>query len=571
MAPLPTPNDTKCPFAPAAIPARTLDIPCAYASSASASVKDTAKLTTSATLDNYSAYLGSLHRNSYASYIRLMELEKTWGLWSLQAETSMPFDPLPHLLQASPTIVAGSAPPAPLYRLAPAMTSIEICLRLACDFMEVNLPALDDATQPRCRAHRPYVDHHVRMDSLLRNLTAQLQMLRTVIELDCDDTDDTFQAKYLLTPRPSIDSLGRANEWWWKMEHPRVSPRAIAARVAAQVHAQFADLPFGLGLFASSSSSSTQLYLPYDQVVAPTFLRQHATENQTRFDEDHFFATVHQVCEAWCCVMERQLDAAQADIDALDVLFDDADTPRRLARIARRYRLCAQIWEYMIDHCTMLTEMDMADYHAFRLQLHGASGGQSVRMRQLRRRIFHLLPLIPAAFEAYVAPTYSPTSFDPAEWLDLLQLLAHVRVSETPETNATLVRHLQQLYAHHGTPACHVMNVVQAVQTLENAVRRFYFGHQYMAIMVLGGSNTGSDGLTVKMLERTWKDPKRYLSCEQAKTQLSDVMDALHLQQEPDGKGKLMQTLLQVYKDRRAAMSKDGGMAGQCRAKKMTA
>ncbi|RHY05368.1 hypothetical protein DYB25_010199 [Aphanomyces astaci] len=567
MAHLPIVETAKCPHAATAkTPSPIVDesIPCAYAAGSGSFTKDPSKLTTSATLGDYSAYLGSLHRNAYASYIRLPELEKTWGLWALRSATPMPFDPLPHVL----TPVASASPegpPAALYRLVPAMSSFEMSMRLALDFYEVNLASIDNASAPPSRSHRSYVQHQTRLDSLLRNIGSQLHMLRTIIDIDTDDNPNNVVDQYVLTTTSSQESLGQPKAWWWSHTHPSAltTPHSFMQRLQAQVQSQFADLPFGLGVFGCSSKSH---HLPYDVAVAPAFLRQYATENEAAFDEDHFFAMVHQICEAWCCVMERQLDAAQDDIDSLSTTFHAGDTPRVLRRIARRYRFCGHVWEYMIDHVTMLTEMDMADYHSFRLQLHGASGGQSVRMRQLRRRIFHLLPLIPAAFQAYVTPVYPVTAFNPTEWTDLLHLLAHVRCSDAPETNDELVHNLQQVYANHDLAPSSVMGVIQAVQTLENAVRRFYFGHQYMAIMVLGGGNTGSDGLTVKMLERTWKDPRRYFGCEQAKTQLSDVMDALHLQRDRLAKGKLMQSLMGEAKARRATAK---GLT-QCPNMKMT-
>ncbi|CAK4650819.1 hypothetical protein LEN26_017443 [Aphanomyces euteiches] len=553
-----SPNETKiatsrCPHAAGAKAAAALtpeDIPCAY-TTMPAAAKDNAKLTTSASLGEYHDYLKSLNRNTYGAYIRLTELEKTWGLWSLRASTPMPFDPYPELLQPAPD--APEAPSAALYRLAPAMSSLEITLRLALDFIEVNLPAIDDPKASPTIAHRPYVQHDIRLDALLRNITTQLEMIRCIIELDnVNDPESTYR----LTPQSSQETVAQPREWWWQGAHPVASPKSFIARVAAQVQAQFADLPFGLGALSESKA----LQLPYDQVVAPKFVRQHCTENEAAFPEDHFFATVHQICEAWCCVLERQLDAAQEDIDALTLDGDDVANHNRLRLIARRYRFCCRAWEFLNDHCTILTEMDMRDYHSFRLQLHGASGGQSVRMRQLRKRTFHLLPLIPRDFAAHVLPKYdeeTKPSFESSEWMDLLQLLAHVGTSENPEEGPHAMRHLELLYADHNAPACHVMAVVQAVQTLENAVRRYYFGHQYMAIMVLGGGNTGSDGLTVKMLERTWKDPRRYYTCEMAKTDLSHTMDALHYQREPDAKGKLMQRLLAESKARRAYAPKE--------------
>ncbi|CAK4101552.1 unnamed protein product [Aphanomyces euteiches] len=536
------PTNGQCPFAAAST---AQDIPCAFVTMPAS--KDNAKLTTSATFGEYHAYLKSLDRNTYAAYIRLTELEKTWGLWSLRASTPMPFDPYPALLQ--PNCQVPEAPSAALYRLVPAMSSFEITLRLALNFVEVNLPAIDDPAAPPTVAHRPYVQHDTRLDALLRNIMTQLEMIRCIIDLD--DVADP-ERSYRLTPQSSQETVAQPQKWWWQVEHPVVSPRSFIARIGAQVETQFADLPFGLGAL----SDAKPVQLPYDQVVAPTFLRQHACQNELAFPEDHFFAT-------------RQLDAAQDDIDALTLDGEDASNHRRLRLIAHRYRFCSRVWEFLNDHCTILTEMDMRDYHSFRLQLHGASGGQSVRMRQLRRRTFHLLPLIPREFAAHVLPTFDSetTKFDSNEWMDLLQLLAHVRASENADDDSVMVKPLELLYANHKAPACDVMAVVQAVQTLENAVRRYYFGHQYMAIMVLGGGNTGSDGLTVKMLERTWKDPRRYHTCELAKTDLSHTMDALHYERESDAKGKLMQRLLVESKARRAHASKD---MTQCPQNKMT-
>jgi len=53
------------------------------------------KVSTSSTFGAYASYIASLHRNTYASYIRLQELEKIWGMWTHRAKggnSVMPFD-----------------------------------------------------------------------------------------------------------------------------------------------------------------------------------------------------------------------------------------------------------------------------------------------------------------------------------------------------------------------------------------------------------------------------------------------------------------------------------------------
>ncbi|RHY98254.1 hypothetical protein DYB37_008270 [Aphanomyces astaci] len=263
-------------------------------------------------------------------------------------------------------------------------------------------------------------------------------------------------------------------------------------RVQSLVQCHFQGLPFGPGVLTTH-----ELHVPYDDVVLPLHIRTSCREADAEFVEDHFFATVHQIVEAWCCVMERQLDAAQAEVDlvlqrsslASSSSLDDEPVEDLLQRVTRRYRWAGHCWEYLIDHISMLSEMDARDYLSLKFHLHGASGGQSVRLRQLTARIPHLLPW----------------GLPPSE--------------------------LVAMFHAHVSPSSDAVQMLQAVQMLENAVRRFYFGHQQLAIMVLGADASGTQELTVKALERGWKGCHRYLCVEQAKEvmskQLSDAQSSM--------------------------------------------
>ncbi|KDO34357.1 hypothetical protein SPRG_01493 [Saprolegnia parasitica CBS 223.65] len=512
------------------------------------------RISTSATIGAYAAYIGNLHRNTYASYIRLHELEKVWGLWSYVSPTqTMPFEPVESVSAPLSEPVALSPVPGPLYRVAPALSSFEITLRLLLEFMDVNVSATVDTTAPRFRRHRPYVNHASRIDAVMRNLSAQLLMMRTVMDIDLAAVTDKAQvaALYDLSRDKSQESLARSDHWWWRDSAPNASlpPHELLQRVSGLLSCHFAGLPFGPGLGASDG-----LHLPYDKLALPMHTRTHCTqdEDDEAFVEDHFFATVHQITEAWCCVMERQLDVAQHDLDHLNLGAPTELNAAVLTRIARRYRFACQIWEYLIDHISMLSEMDAADYLTLKLHLHGASGGQSVRLRQLGRRIAHLMPLTPSCL-AGIAPR---STVDPTSLVDMLHVLGQVK-SEKPEDETEtpeLVATIQAMFAARTSPGAQCIQIVQAIQMLENAVRRFYFGHQHLAIMVLGAGAAGTQELTVKMLERGWKDANRYLSCEHAKEQLSSSLDASQLAVDKSFKGRIIRTLSEGARERHRAL-----------------
>ncbi|OQS00728.1 hypothetical protein THRCLA_05875, partial [Thraustotheca clavata] len=493
----------------------------------------------------YATYIGNLHRNTYAAYIRLQELEKVWGLWEYCSPTkTMPFDPVAS--QAPSTPAQLKPVPGPMYRLTPALSSFEITLRLLLDFMDVNIPGADDSSAKRFRIHRPYVNHASRVDALMRNLSAQLLMMRTVIDMDLANAGDSdVKVLYDLVHETSKESLALEGHWFWRDAAPNASfpPHQLLQRISGLVQCHFAGLPFGPGL-----SNIHGLHLPYDKLVLPAFTRQHCCQDEDDgvYAEDHFFATVHQITEAWCCVMERQLDVAQFELDNLNLTpktkDEDGANVQTLNRVARRYRFCCQIWEYLIDHISILSEMDSADYLTLKLHLHGASGGQSVRLRQLGRRIANLMPLVPKCFEAYVG---KQTSNDPTSLVDMLHVLSQVRSEKTENESAApeLIATLESMFSCHTAPGAQCIQIVQAIQMLENAVRRFYFGHQHLAIMVLGAGAAGTQELTVKMLERGWKDANRYLSCEHAKEHLSSHLDAEQLTKDKSFKGRIIKTL----------------------------
>ncbi|KAF0683723.1 Aste57867_24233 [Aphanomyces stellatus] len=483
---------------------------------------------TSATLGAYTTYIDSLHRNSYAAYIRLQELERAWGLWHFTSPTqTMPCDRSVPLGDTTPILAPA---PGPLYRLAPALGALELTMRLLVDFMEVNLDTIDQPLSPR-RPHRSYVYQSTRLDGWTRNLNAQLQLMRSIIDMD-DSTD--VDSDYLLTTGPSATSLAQPHHWWW---HTEPTNAALLARLQSLMACHFQGLPFGPGILTSH-----ERVIPYDDVVLPRHVRTTCREADAEFVEDHFFATVHQIVEAWCCAMERQLDAAQADIDDVTRLATTPDMTSSspaaaLQRIARRYRWCSHAWEYLIDHITLLSEMDARDYLSLKFHLHGASGGQSVRLRMLTARIPHLFPWpVPAAV--------SPAPFDPSDWSHVVAVLAQVQANvETIPLQAELVA----LFHAHVSPASDAVQLLQAVQMLENAVRRFYFGHQQLAIMVLGADASGTQELTVKALERGWKTSHRYLCCEHAKEVLSKQLSAA---QSSDVKGRIIRRETQSALDR---------------------
>ncbi|RLN93679.1 hypothetical protein DYB28_004666 [Aphanomyces astaci] len=294
-------------------------------------------------------------------------------------------------------------------------------------------------------------------------------------------------------------------------------------RVQSLVQCHFQGLPFGPGVLTTH-----ELHVPYDDVVLPLHIRTSCREADAEFVEDHFFATVHQIVEAWCCVMERQLDAAQAEVDlvlqrsslASSSSLDDEPVEDLLQRVTRRYRWAGHCWEYLIDHISMLSEMDARDYLSLKFHFHGASGGQSVRLRQLTARIPHLLPWAPPL--SYIDP------FDPSELRHVVAVLSHVQANVT---EIPLQAELVAMFHAHVSPSSDAVQMLQAVQMLENAVRRFYFGHQQLAIMVLGADASGTQELTVKALERGWKACHRYLCVERAKEvmskQLSDAQSSM--------------------------------------------
>ncbi|RHY28172.1 hypothetical protein DYB32_006175 [Aphanomyces invadans] len=461
------------------------------------------RVSSSATLGAYSAYLESLHRNSYAAYIRLHELEKAWGLWHLTSPTrTMPFDPIEaNALPSIGTTTAWSPAPGPLYRLAPALGAIELTMRLLVDFMEVNVEEIDDPDKS--------------------------YLMRSMIDIDLNAA--TYEDDYLVTTAASNDSLAQPHHAWWGAQPvPRLAAASFLDRIQCLVQCHFQGLPFGPGILTSHAQ-----HVPYDAVVLPRHVRTECREADAEFVEDHFFATVHQIVEAWCCVMERQLDAAQAEVD--DVLkavhgssvADTRSVEEMMQRIARRYRWAGHCWEYMIDHISMLSEMDARDYLSLKFHLHGASGGQSVRLRQLTARIPHLLPW------GTHAHMYTGT-FDPAALQHVVAVLSHVRsnVEDIP-----LQSELVALFKSHVSPAAEAVQLIQAVQMLENAVRRFYFGHQQLAIMVLGAVATGTQELTVKALERGWKTTHRYICVERAKEVMSQQLSDA---QSPVLKGRIV-------------------------------
>ncbi|KAF0684499.1 Aste57867_23498 [Aphanomyces stellatus] len=353
---------------------------------------------------------------AYATYTSLAELTKCWT----------PINASDRLL-----------------RVAPALSAIELTVQLLVHTVggQGNSSAYDTSSpcffsQMNVTLTRLPVEDNCDVDDVVDLLSAQLQLVRGLLDMDIDRT--SYKTDYNLTQSPSKASFSQSSI---------LSP--LLDRIQTLARSHVTSLPFGLGIFMTSHSE----YLSYDDIVLP-----HALAKTTQHEHEQSSTIQLQIAEAWLCAMDRHLDAAQANFFTSDA----ASSPFK--SMTKRYRWCRRVWLFLDSLVGSLVSSPSTP----RL-------GHSLQLRHLVNRISTIFPL-------QSSPTSSSLvidgAFNPANLKHLLHLLHHVDPSQIV---SSMQAELASLFQATNSPlATDVAQLVTTARQLDQAMRRFFFTYDQL-------------------------------------------------------------------------------------------
>ena len=120
-----------------------------------------------------------------------------------------------------------------------------------------------------------------------------------------------------------------------------------------------------------------------------------------RHPEELLFRTVHQSCELWLRLGSVEVGRANAALAS-----------SAYAQAQRLYTRAIACVDRVIDASAMLESMPVADYHAFRIYLVGASGLQSPGYVYLREQLMAAAAVVDAGFDTDVLYAVFSTETD---------------------------------------------------------------------------------------------------------------------------------------------------------------
>ncbi|CAK4068124.1 unnamed protein product [Aphanomyces euteiches] len=288
-----------------------------------------------------------------------------------------------------------------------------------------------------------------------RSFKSQIQLLRELIDLELSPKTDLND--FNLTKSISQASIAVAAD---KMNSAR------RKEIHSFVQSHFNGLPFGLGL-----ASSHESHLSYDDIVRPRQLFELAADKTIANS---------WLAEAWTCSIERQLDAVETSKASISSASD-------LEHVARRYQWCSHALNLLGDLVALPTGP-------------AASFAQSSRLKNVTKRISQLFPWTHNQVSINAA-------FDPTQLSHVLAILSVVKPIE--ETISKQIE-LTTLVHAQASPALEATDVLMAAQSLDRALRKFYFGFHQVA------AETKASGEDLALLEEGWSSRQRYFCVEMA-------------------------------------------------------
>uniref|UniRef100_A0A0C9QVB9 TSA: Wollemia nobilis Ref_Wollemi_Transcript_6698_2067 transcribed RNA sequence n=1 Tax=Wollemia nobilis TaxID=56998 RepID=A0A0C9QVB9_9CONI len=362
---------------------------------------------------------------------------------------------------------------------------------------------------------RAYVDKEEWVRRLESLVNGQLELISMICEGDKEAP--TIQ----LAVSSGVLGTGAAQEVWQRpgalpvvsrSSEESLLPRLaswkraedLVARVRLAIECHMQRVPFTLGL--GEPNLAGKPILDYDRVCRPSNVYALKHPSQGNNAEDNTLATAHQILEAWL----RVADALVAPI------HEKVAAPMGANDAARDSWMVERIWRLLMDTVNLLLLVDPDDFLKLKQQL-GASGSGApagaycLRSRALRnvtkgcRDLRHLVPKV-------------------------------VGVDADPKGGPRLQEAVMSIFHSHGTPrgggGAGTVHLLQSLQAIEAAVKRFFFSYQQLVIVVMGSVEMKGasyrGGTAADALSQIYTDPPYFPSVDGAKTFLGDYWHYTH-------------------------------------------
>ncbi|KAJ4906737.1 Nematode resistance protein-like HSPRO2 [Raphanus sativus] len=351
--------------------------------------------------------------------------------------------------------------------LKPALQALEITFRL--------ISAV-------CSDTRPYNNHREwnrRLDSLV---TDQIQLIAAICEEEEVGEDD--RTPPLGDGRSSLSLLPHLATW-------RKS-EALGRKILSTIDNEMRRCKYTLGLGEQNIAGKPNLR--YDAVCRPKeiySLKDNPYADHIDNEENQTLYVIHQILESWIHASGNLLTRVDARIEE-----------GRFGEASGDVFLVERIWKLMAEIEDLHVLMDPEDFLKLKKQLQIRSNGRNdafcFRSRGLvetTRMTKDLREKVPAVVGVEVDPTGGP------------------RLQEA----------VMRLYATKGE--CDKIHLLQGMQAVEAAAKRFFFAYKQLVAVVMGSAETSQE--SCDSLSQIFMEPTYFPSLDAAKTFLGEFWSHL--------------------------------------------
>lgn len=407
---------------------------------------------------------------AYENYIRLPELKKLWGTREFDSWQNEPL-------------------------LKPALSALEMTFRFVSTVM----------SDPR-----PYANRREWKRRLESVATSQLQIIASL----CEDEEQNIATRGN-APITDLSSTGGAlsrensSVEVWKLHGettvvsrssdesllPRLATwqktEEIAEKITYSIECEMRNCPYTLGLGEPNLTGKPSLN--YDLICKPSQLHT-LKRSLTNIEnsENQSLYTIHQILESWIQVSHQLLNRIVSRIDNREFECAGSDC-----------WIMEQTWKLLAEIEDLHLLMDPDDFLKLKNQLSIKSAAFCFRSRglvEITKLCKDLKHRVPHILGVEVDPTGGPAIQEAA----------------------------MKLYMKNsGGGGSERIHLLQAMQGIESALKRFYFAYKQLIVNVMGslelnGKFGNGGGESVDLLSHIYSEPTYFPSLDAAKTFLGD-------------------------------------------------
>lgn len=363
---------------------------------------------------------------------------------------------------------------------------------------------------------RPYANHREWRRRLESLASSQIEIIAAICEEELSGGGapiaELSASEGMLSRQPSSEvwKLPGSSTMVSRMSEASLLPRLaawdksedVANKILYQIESHMVRCPFTLGL--GEPNLAGKPVLEYDLIVQPLklhALKKSPLESKTRRNrENETLFTVHQILESWLYTAKQLLSHVIERIDG-----------KQWEKAATDCWLVERIWKLLSEVEDLHLLMDPDDFLRLKSQLAiNSSSGSDVfcfrsaallEVTAMSKDLRHKVPWI-LAVEA--DPNGGPRVQDAA-----MELFHSRRRGESPNLGK--------------------IDLLQAFQAVETAVKKFFFGYRQLIMAVMGSLEAGGNRAlfvpseSFDLLAQMFLEPPYYPSLDAAKAFLGDL------------------------------------------------